>query len=72
MPRVRRPLLLLVVLAACSSSGGAPRAQLASVASWCCWLQAPDIDALAASPYACVVIDYSRDGSAAGAFTTQA
>jgi cysteinyl-tRNA synthetase len=60
---------MLVALAACSSSGGTPRAQLASIASWCCWLQAPDIDALAASPYAFVVIDYSRDGSAAGEFS---
>lgn len=64
----RCALILLVAAAACSSSGGEPRAQLATVASWCCWLQAPDIDALAASPYAFVVIDYSRDGSAAGEF----
>jgi cysteinyl-tRNA synthetase, unknown class len=58
-------------VAACSSSGGEPRAQLATVANWCCWLQAPDIDALVASPYAFVVIDYSRDGSAAGEFAPQ-
>ncbi|HEX5136517.1 MAG TPA: MJ1477/TM1410 family putative glycoside hydrolase [Planctomycetota bacterium] len=66
---MRRPLLLLALLAACSSSGGAPRAQLAAILSWCCWLQAPDVDQLAASPYAFVVIDYSRDGSAAGEFS---
>jgi cysteinyl-tRNA synthetase len=69
MGRSLRRLAILVALAAgCSSSGGTPRAQLASVASWCCWLQAPDIDALVASPYAFVVMDYSRDGSAAGEF----
>lgn len=61
-------LLALATAAACSSGGGEPRAQLESVASWCCWLQAPDIDTLAASPYGFVVIDYSRDGSAAGEF----
>jgi cysteinyl-tRNA synthetase len=61
-------LALLLILAGCSSGGGAPRAQLESVASWCCWLQGADIDALVASPYAVVVIDYSRDGSAAGEF----
>ncbi len=62
---------MLALAAACSSSGGTPRAQLASIASWCCWLQAPDIDALALSPYAFVVIDYSRDGSAAGEFSRE-
>jgi cysteinyl-tRNA synthetase len=62
--RLKR-LALLLLVAACSSGGGAPRAQLASIASWCCWLQAPDVDALVASPYAFVVVDYSRDGSAA-------
>jgi len=61
-------VLLVAAVAGCSSSGGEPRAELASIASWCCWLQAPDIDALAASPYAFVVMDYSRDGSAAGEF----
>ncbi|MCK6459695.1 MAG: endo alpha-1,4 polygalactosaminidase [Planctomycetes bacterium] len=66
---MKRCILVLALAAACSSSGGSPRAQLASIASWCCWLQAPDIDALAASPYAFVVIDYSRDGSAAGEFS---
>lgn len=60
--------VVLLAAAGCSSSGAESRAELASVASWCCWLQAPDIDALAASPYAFVVIDYSRDGSAAGEF----
>ncbi len=61
-------LVVLLALAGCSSSGGEPRAQLESIASWCCWLQAPDIDLLAASPYGVVVIDYSRDGSATGEF----
>jgi cysteinyl-tRNA synthetase len=45
------------------------RANLSSVESWCCWLQAPSIDVLLASSYDVVVIDYSRDGSAAGEFS---
>lgn len=59
---------VLAAAAGCSSSSGEPRAELASVASWCCWLQAPDIDTLAASPCVFVVMDYSRDGSPAGEF----
>jgi cysteinyl-tRNA synthetase len=66
---VKSCALLALALASCSSSGGAPRAELATVASWCCWLQAPDIDTLVASPYTFVVIDYSRDGSADGEFS---
>jgi len=64
----RCAVLALSFALGCSSRGSAPRAQLATVASWCVWLQEPDIDALIASPYTFVVIDYSRDGSAAGEF----
>lgn len=64
------PVLVVVILACGCSSGGSapPRAALASVASWCCWLQAPDVDTLAASGYELVVMDYSFDGSASREF----
>jgi cysteinyl-tRNA synthetase len=59
-----------VLVALCLPAVGAgQRADLSWVSSWCCWLQAPSIDALAASSYDVVVIDYSYDGSAAGEFS---
>jgi len=68
--RPHRFLVVLSLALGCSSGGGgAPRAALASVASWCCWLQAPGIDTIAASDYELAVIDYSFDGSAAQEFS---
>jgi cysteinyl-tRNA synthetase len=58
-----------VLVALCLPAVGAgQRADLSGATSWCCWLQAPSIDTLAASSYDVVVIDYSFDGSAAGEF----
>ncbi|HEX5138624.1 MAG TPA: MJ1477/TM1410 family putative glycoside hydrolase [Planctomycetota bacterium] len=60
----------LMVVALCLPAVGAgQRADLSWAGSWCIWLQAPSIDALAQSPYDVVVIDYSHDGSAAGEFS---
>lgn len=58
---------LLLQSGTVSSSAGADR--LAGVKSWGYQLQRVDPQAIADSPYDLVVIDYSRDGSAAGAFS---
>jgi cysteinyl-tRNA synthetase len=59
----------LVVALCLPAAGAGQRADLSSANSWCIWLQAPSIGALAESPYDVVVIDYSYDGSAAGEFS---
>lgn len=64
---MRRALMLVALCLPASAAG--ERADLSLAGSWCCWLQAPSIDALAASSYDVVVIDYSRDGSATGEFS---
>ncbi len=46
-----------------------PRADLSGAQSWAIQLQGADINELAASSYDIVVIDYSRDGTDAGAYT---
>jgi len=64
--------LVIVVAAAflCVPAGAeGGRADLSGAASWCIWLQAPDLETLANSDYDVVVIDYSYDGSASGEFT---
>lgn len=64
---MRRAFVLVALCLQALAAG--QRANLSWARSWCCWLQAPDIDVLAASSYDVVVIDYSRDGSAAREFS---
>ncbi|MCK6458846.1 MAG: endo alpha-1,4 polygalactosaminidase [Planctomycetes bacterium] len=63
---MRRALMLVALCL--PAVGAGQRADLSWADSWCCWLQAPSIDALIASSYDVVVIDYSYDGSAEGEF----
>jgi len=68
---MRRFVIAFVAALCCVPAAAAgSRADLSGAGSWCIWLQAPDIDALADSPYDIVVIDYSYDGSAAGEFSS--
>lgn len=64
---MRRAMMLVALCLPALAAG--QRADLSGVGSWCCWLQAPSIDVLAASSYDVVVMDYSYDGSAAGEFS---
>ncbi len=64
---MRRALVIVALCLPALAAG--QRADLSWAQSWCCWLQAPSIDALAASPYDVVVMDYSFDGSAAREFS---
>jgi cysteinyl-tRNA synthetase len=80
---IRRPAVLFaLILLAWATSGPFPAAAqtspegeqtparlLAAAKSWGYQLRKFDPDALAASPYDMVVIDYSRDGKPAGALT---
>ena len=50
---------------------GAPRNLLAGVRTWGYNIQKPDIDAIAASPYDLVVIDYSKTGEDEDAFSVE-
>ena len=57
-------------LAQAPSAGQATgRSLLAGIKSWGYQLQKPDADAIAASPYDLVVIDYSKTGEDEEAFT---
>ena len=66
-----RVMLCLFVVVALSLPGAATtgREDLSWVQSWAIQLQAADIDELEDSTYDVVVIDYSRDGTDAGAYT---
>jgi cysteinyl-tRNA synthetase len=57
---MRRAILLVALCLPAAAAG--QRASLSWATSWCCWLQAPDITALAESSYDVVVMDFSRDG----------
>jgi cysteinyl-tRNA synthetase len=60
---------VIAALLALPAGAAGERADLSAIHSWCCWLQAPDLGALAESDYDLVVIDYSFDGSADGEFS---
>jgi cysteinyl-tRNA synthetase len=73
-----RTLLALLVIASLCLSGPkgkkpqpppGPRADLSAIQSWAIQLQGADINELVASSYDAVVIDYSRDGTDAGAYS---
>lgn len=61
--------ILAVSLLSLPFAAAAGRRDLSGAENWAVWLQGADPSALAASPYDVVVIDYSRDGSAAAAYT---
>lgn len=64
----RLPLLLLgacLALVPLAARASTPRAW-DRVASWAIQLEAPDLDALAASPFDLLVLEYSADGTDAG------
>jgi cysteinyl-tRNA synthetase len=61
-------LLHLAVAMSAGPALAAPRMGIETVRSWGYQLQQVDPAAIAATPYDLVVIDYARDGTAAGAF----
>ncbi|MHC4550723.1 MAG: MJ1477/TM1410 family putative glycoside hydrolase [Planctomycetota bacterium] len=68
---MKRGLLCLVAIATVCLPGAATsgRADLSWVQSWAIQLQGAEIDELVASTYDVTVIDYSRDGTDAGAYS---
>ena len=68
---MRVPMCIFAAALLCTPAAAlGERADLSGVTSWAYWLQAPDIDALIASSFDVVVIDYSYDGSADGEFSS--
>ncbi|MHC4974360.1 MAG: MJ1477/TM1410 family putative glycoside hydrolase [Planctomycetota bacterium] len=76
MNRLLLALLMIVSLCLAGPKGKKPqppptgsRADLSGIQSWAIQLQGADINELVAADYDAVVIDYSRDGTDAGAYS---